>query len=66
MMAQISPHHPLIPAQAGIQSDIFLDSRLRGSEREFEVWRERENRLGLLMQIRTLAGMIADFERLEG
>jgi len=28
-----NPNFPLIPAQAGIQSDISLDSRLRGSER---------------------------------
>jgi len=31
-----------------------------------DVTAERENRLGLLMKIRTLAGTIADFERLEG
>ena len=37
MGLKYTPNHPLIPAKAGIQWDISLDSRLRRSEQILEV-----------------------------
>jgi len=51
-------------ALAGLRSpiDAFFDDVIVNSD----VASERENRLGLLMKIRELAGRIADFDRVEG
>jgi len=51
-------------ALAGLRApiDAFFDDVIVNSD----VASERENRLGLLIKIRNLAGTIADFDRVEG